>query len=360
MAVLLVDSFDWMDNNLTGVQADVALGRKVPSHDILAFTDGDTGPGIGGKGTAIGFAEATSQFVRWGLASVAAATDEIGIGIWFKATGTSGSWGTAGGALFGVFDSAGSIYHINVRISLEGFVQVYRSTSLITTTDISLTKNEWNWLAMKTVVNNSTGSYTVQLNGTTIATASGVDTNAGGNGDVGFIQLSCPVNGFDKGWCAGIIAWDDNTGSLTDFPALPISFATIFPVSDGDDEQWTTSSGTDSFALVDELVPHDDDTTYLEDTVSTNRTLFNFTTLSSNFTGVHGIQINTVARETDASDFTLINTFKQNSTLYPESSQAIAGQTYESLFNVLDQDPDTSTAWTVSGVNSLQAGIEVG
>jgi hypothetical protein len=198
------------------------------------------------------------------------------------------------------------------------------------------------------------------LNGTVIATDSGLSTSGGGTGSISFVQIQCPLNGIERGWYGGVIAWDDQGGSLSDFPTLPISFVTILADADGDDEEWTTSSGTDSYILINETAPRDDDSDYLESGTTGQRTLFTYDNVAAGFTDIHGIQINTVCRETDGTDYTLINTFKQNSILYPESSQAIAGQTYESLFNVLDQDPDTATAWTVSGINSLQAGIEVG
>lgn len=357
MGLLLVESFDWLGTGMTGTELETAFDRKCTAVELISGDDATTVAGIGGNGTALRTAE-TAHKLEWKLDPTPAATDEVGMGIWFRSVGI-----TAGFLnqfiLMGFVDSDKLRFHMNLRILDENKFAIFRSNTKVETLPLTIVRNQWYFVEMNTVVNNTTGSWEVRIDGVSIFSDTSIDTSDGGNGVISHVQIRGIDNGLLRTDFAGVIAWDNTGGDLTDFPG-PISFRTIHPDADGDDEAWTTSSGTDSFALVNETAPHDDDTDYLQDTVSTNRSLFTYDDLSTNYSGVIGVQINTVVRETDASDFTLINTFKQGGTLYPESSQAIAGQTYENLSNVLDLDPDTSVAWIITGINSLQAGIEVG
>ncbi len=360
MALLLVESFDWLDISLTGPQLDTHLGNRKGRGDSFDFTTGDdatTVAGIGGNGAALSFAE-TSHTIRLPLSKTTASTAEVGMGFWFRGLVPTG-W-LAETQWFGLVDSGGAQLHINARMHASGTISVYLGGTFIETiTDFIFEPNQWYWVEYKTVINDSTGSYEFRVDGTTIWTVTGVDTRNSGNGDFSALEIHGLLNGANRTQYAGCIAWDDDGGDLTDYPG-PTTFKSLHPDADGDDEAWTTSSGTDSFALVNETAPHDDDSDYIEDTVSTNRTLFTYDDLSTNYTAVHGLQINSVARETDASDFTLINALKSGGINYPEAAQAIAGTAFESLFNIRDTDPDTAVAWTIANLNALQAGVEVG
>jgi len=360
MALLLVESFDWLDIGLSGPQLDTHLGNRKGRGDNFNFTaadDATTVAGVGGNGAALSFAE-TSHVIRLPLPKTTTSTAEVGMGFWFRGLSTIG-WGTPV-SWFGLVDSLGDRFHINARMDSSGTISVYLGTTFIETiTDFIFETNQWYWVEYKTVINDSTGSYEFRVDGSTIWTVAGVDTRNAGNGDFSAIQIHGLLGGANRTQYAGCIAWDNDGGDLTNYPGQT-TFKSLHPDADGDDEAWTTSSGIDSFALVNETAPHDDDSDYIQDTVSTNRTLFTYDDLSTNYTAVHGIQINSVVRETDASDFTLINALKSGGINYPEAAQAIAGQTFESLFNVRDTDPDTAVAWTIANLNALQAGVEVG
>ncbi len=343
-----------MGTGMTGAQINIALGRQADGQQVLTGTDATTELGVGGNGTALTLRE-TSHFVRYRFAKNATAptaTDEVGFGahVWFETlAGTN--------ALIGLVDTDGSTLHMNI-VASAGELSVFRGGSKVLDTSFWLVLERWYYIELKQVVNDTTGSWTLRVDEVTIASDSGVDSRNGGNGIIGFLEISGITNNTQTKW-DNIYAYHDNGGDVVDFLGI-IHVGSLHPDADGDDEDWTTSSGTDSFALVNETAPHDDDTDYIESGTSTERTLFTYDNVLSGLTSFHGIHIQTVVRETDASDFTLINTFKQNATLYPESAEAIAGTSFENIDQALDTDPDTAVAWTESGINALQAGVEVG
>lgn len=359
MALLLLESFDWMDVGMSNANLITSLQRKGVTSYNLTTTNAEVVAGIGGQGSALRMKE-TDQHVRIPFPNghVSNATDEVGCGGWFKFSNANTNDNWAAQDVIGLVDSSGDRFQMNLRVA-NGILAVYRRTTFWAYCNVRLEHGQWYFLEIKTVINDTTGSYEVQVDGVSVLSETGIDTRDGGNGVFSDIQIGGFASGSNGADCAGLIVWDDQGGDLTDFPG-PCSLTAIHPDGDGDDEQWSTSSGTDSYLLVNETAPHDDDSDYIEDSTSTNRTLFTYGNVSTNFTGIIGIQINTVVRETDASDFTLINTVKSGGTLYPESAQAIAGQTYESLPNVLDLDPDTSAAWTVTNLNAVQVGVETG
>lgn len=343
-----------MDTGMTGPQIDTALGRQSDGQQVLTGTDATTELGVGGNGTALTLRE-TSHFVRYPFAknvTAPVATDEVGFGahVWIETF-------VGGLSLAGLVDTNGSTLHMNI-VSSAGELSVFRGGSKILDTNFWFVAERWYYIELKQVINDTTGSWTVRVDGVTIASDSSVDTRNGGNGIVGFLEISGVTNNTQTKW-DDIYVFHDNGGDVVDFLDT-IHVGSLHPDADGDDEVWSTSSGTDSFALVNENAPHDDDTDYIQSGTSAERTLFTYDNVLTGLTSFHGIHIQTVVRETDGTDFTLINTFKQGGNLFPESAEAIAGTSFENIDHVLDQDPDTTADWTESGINALQAGVEVG
>lgn len=77
---------------------------------------------------------------------------------------------------------------------------------------------------------------------------------------------------------------------------------------------------------------------------------------------IAGIQINTQARETDATTFTLITVIKSDDTVDPDAGQVIGSTNYKSLRRVSETDPDAApgTAWTAGTLSAAQFGVKVG
>lgn len=343
-----------MDTGMTGAQINTALGRQADGVEVLSETDATTELGVGRNGTALTLRE-IAHFVRYRFAkntTAPIATDEVGCGAHILLEDTNSNAG-----LIGLVDTDGSSLHLNIRI-LSGEFAIYRGNTQIRTLGFWPVPNTWYYIELKQVINDTTGSWTFRVDGVTIDSDSSVDTRNSGNGIAGFLQIEGVTNNtqtkFDN-----IYAYHNNGGDVVDFLGI-IHVGSLHPDADGDDEVWSTSSGTDSFALVNETAPHDDDTDYIQSGTTGQRTLFTYDDVLAGLTNFHGIHLQTVVRETDGTDFTLINTFKQGVTLYPESAEAIAGTSFENIDHVLDQDPDTAADWTASGINALQAGVEVG
>lgn len=252
-------------------------------------------------------------------------------------------------------DTAG----LNVRITLGGEVKVYRSSTLLgTASGIVLEADRWYFIEIKATISNTTGTVVVNINETQVLSLSSQDTQQGSTAEWRKFRLQgssvFPDNfSFDDWYIL------NTSGSQNNDFLGSIRIDGILPDGDSGTTDWTPDSGTTNYTQVDEN-PHDTDTSYVESSTSTDQDLYDYAAVPTTLASIHGIQINTVVRETDASDFTLKTLVYSGTTLSADTAQAIAGTSYEVLHRVVELDPDTSSAWTSSGINSAQFGIEVG
>lgn len=255
------------------------------------------------------------------------------------------------------FFETGSVAGIELRLRSSGAISVYRtSTWLASTVSGIIKENTWVYIEFKYTINNTTGSFTLKVNEEQVVTASSQDTQQSGTADIDAVRFQGSAIYPDNFWFDDIYICDDSGSVNNDFLGN-CRVDALWPNAAGDATDFTPSAGS-NYAAMDEN-PADEDTTYVESSTSTDQDLYNYTSMPTVGT-IHGVQINTRVRETDASDFTLKTLIKTGTTTSADSAQAIAGTSYEVLRRVAEQDPDTSSAWTESGLNGAQFGLEVG
>ena len=104
--------------------------------------------------------------------------------------------------------------------------------------------------------------------------------------------------------------------------------------------------------------PPDDDTTYVQDSTSGHKDLYAYGSVSGLST-IHGIQIATDARVTDAGSLSLKTLAKSAGVESDDAGQPVAASTYETYTRVMETDP-SGNAWTEATLNAAQFGVGVG
>lgn len=247
---------------------------------------------------------------------------------------------------------------LNLRLTVGGEIAVYRSGTLLgTSSGANLRPNKWSYIECKATIHNTTGSVIIKINETQVLSLTSQDTQQGGTAEWRKYQLE------GSGVFPDNFSFDDwyvlnTSGSQNNDFLGSTRIDGVLPNAAGDATQWTPSAGA-NYAAVDEN-PADDDTTYVGSSTSTDQDLYNYASVPATLNVIHGVQINTNVRETDVTDFTLKTLIKTGATTSADSAQAIAGTSYEVLHRIAELDPDTSAAWTSSGINGAQFGIEVG
>lgn len=235
-------------------------------------------------------------------------------------------------------------------------LQLYRGGTLVdTTVGLNLHQANWYYVEMKIKCNTSTGTYEVRVGGKTVLSATGVNTKAASNDyhDVaGFRPVAARAPRYDDFYiCDG--SGSVNNDFLGDCKIVRLD-------SDGDDTtNWGTSTpSANHYENIDETET-DDDTSYLEESTSTTLDLFDYEDVSGLGT-IHGVQLSTECRDTDANTFSIITPIESGGNQYDDSVQSIGTTNYVTKMRVAGTDPDTASLWTLGGINAAKFGIKVG
>lgn len=251
----------------------------------------------------------------------------------------------------------GSNFGVNIRIRPDGDFVIYRNTTILATAVGScIGANVWAFLELKVTTHNTLGTVEFRINGETVVNLTNQDTQTGSNAYVDTVGLfghnaSADQHDFDDFYVL------DTSGSVNNDFLGSRKVNTIFPTAEGDQIDWTPSTGSDNSALVDDN-PHNSDTDYVSSGTSGHQDIYQHGDLSGSG-DIDGLQAVAICRQTDATPFSIKLVAKSGSTVDTGSGVAIGGTTYVGRHRTLEENPDTTNPWTASEVNSAQFGIEV-
>ncbi len=248
----------------------------------------------------------------------------------------------------------GSTEHMRLRYNGDGTFTVTRAGTAVTgggpSANQGILNGTWVYIEMDvTIADSPGGSFELRINGSAILTGSGIDTRNGGTGvcNTWYLQHNngSGSSDFDDGYAAsGTTSFQDDLRVVTQLPN-----------SDGATLQWTPSSGSVHYAMVDENPPNGD-TDYNSDATSGNIDTLGFPALGV-AGDVRAVQTGIYARKDDAGVRNVTTVIRQGGTDYSGASKAMS-TSYAYYRDVWEDDPDTSATWTVSGVNSAEYGYE--
>lgn len=121
-------------------------------------------------------------------------------------------------------------------------------------------------------------------------------------------------------------------------------------------DMFRSNPATSAYQLVDDVDYADTDYVYSD--TDGHKSTFNMANMSHTPAVIDAVQVTIVARRTDPGDANLKMLLKSGATLITEGAEAVTAS-YATYRKIYSTDPNTSTAWTVSGVNAIEAGIEV-
>ena len=133
---------------------------------------------------------------------------------------------------------------------------------------------------------------------------------------------------------------------------------TLRPSAAGTNADFTATGAADNYACVDELT-NDYDTTYLSSSTTGHTDSYAFDNLTGTVTTIEGVAMNVCSRQASAGSVQY-----KAFALSGGTEGTYATKTYPTSFesphqyNVMPTDPDTSAAWTESGINAAEFGIE--
>lgn len=364
MAILWFDGFDdYATKNNT------ATGMQVGGWVIAGNTSGSTPTGLaqrqpdsGVNNRALLYSNPTSSFVQ----------DEVDLGSNYTALGggaiyyanvVSWDWYNAtlkGERILAWYDSA-RVYQCELVLDFHGRFHFCRGSTILASSpfgDYALFKQaqvhgiEWEIEFSQTV-----GEFRLWIDNVEIINATGLDNCDTANANCRYVRSSVS-NGLDSDWYTDDFYITDGArlgSSATSGNPVCIS---LHPDSDGGVNVWTASTGTDEFAMVDDLTS-DTDSTYNQTSTVGDESRHGCEALPSWVTDVLAVGAIAWLRKTDATARSARVLINSNSVESLGTTLTLATTYSGSRIPVLETDPDTAAAWTLAAVNALEVGYEV-
>lgn len=261
------------------------------------------------------------------------------------------------------FRNSGTIHVIlTIEQIPSGTVSIRRGsasgTILAQTTTGMFTANVYDYWELRAVIDDTVGSVELRKNGVAVATATGVDTRNGGGSPVINDLLLVGITNMSA-------YWDNIYGSSGGFLG-PVKVHTLYPTSDGSPDDWTPSSGSDAYAMLDEVPDgsdeanisflYDKDTTYIRSTASGDVSVVGYQDLTDPF-NVHGVHFTSYARSESGTP-TFRHGVLSGGTDLPHTDTTLASTFYTATDTLYRADPDTEGQWTVAAVDALETYVE--
>ena len=246
---------------------------------------------------------------------------------------------------------------LDLETNSSGKIYVKRSTTTLGASGDSGTEvnvfgdDAWHYVELKVVIDSSVGSWELRVDGVESASGSGVNTGT----PASLIEFG--LDYYDQ-YIDDIYICDGDGTANNDFIG-PAYVEGLLPTSDGNSSDWTPSSGTDNYALIDESPSDLDGTDNVSTTTQDAKDTYGYADLTSSPDLIRGVQVNTDARKLTVANQDLAHVARSGTTETTSTSIAVTDETdFATVSDVFEQGPDTSAAWTPTGVNAVEFGFE--
>lgn len=247
-----------------------------------------------------------------------------------------------------------------VRLTAAGDLEAYTATgSLLGTASGVFPANTWLWVEILVYIHGSSGVVIIFVSDTTtpVLNLTGVDTQNTANAYAQTVfttgDSTLKLDDTHYSWGSGVPVTGDALGDST--------VISDHAVTQGDFSDFTPDSGTNHVNRVRDATAGtlaDGDSTYLSDNAAGDEESMLFDDLPVDITDINFVQITAEIRKNDAASRTIkIGTRTGGTTTY-DSAQNVT-DTYQFLDFLQEEDPDTSSPWTRSGVNGTQGVVKL-
>lgn len=253
--------------------------------------------------------------------------------------------------LFSIYDD--STIQLDIYVNNDGSLSIRRGASTVLGTSAVglVSPGVWNYIEFKATINNS-GSYELRFNGTNILSDSGVDTQQSSNAYMnkfGFVAAGYTNRNIDDFYFL------DTSGSTNNDFLGDVRIETIRPTGAGNQTDFTPSTGS-NWENVDDTTPDDDSTyNYHAPQGLPGTDLFTMGDLTTISGSIFGIQPIIYTRKDDAGSADLYSVIRTGGTDYVGSGISL-GDSYIYHTDILEENPNTATAWTVTDINNIEGG----
>ena len=210
-----------------------------------------------------------------------------------------------------------------------------------------VTPGSYNYIEMKMVADSVAGQLEVRVNGVTVLLIAG-NVAVAGTKINGFTFGKLRLLDIGRDTYIDDLVLMDGTGTINNDFIGDVRCYTSFPDADTADAQWALSSGTDGFALIDEVPPNTGG--YIEAVNPGDVSEFEKTPIGIEITGASAVMLFALAAKTDAgvTDFRL---GVQVSAVVENSALLTPGTAFAYYSYVFERNPNGNIPWTKTSLN---------
>jgi len=235
----------------------------------------------------------------------------------------------------------------------SGHIQILRGGTTLETSTQTYTQGVWYYVELKATIDNSSGSYELRVGGETWFSDSGIDTQNTANAYTDQVRIGCSSS-FNAPYFDDLYILDTTGSANNDFLG-DVVVECIRPTGAGNQTDFTPSTGS-NWQNVDDTTPDDDSTyNYHAPQGLPGTDLFTMGDLATISGAVFGIQPVMYVRKDDAGSADIYSVIRTGGTDYAGSGISLP-DTYIFHRDLLEENPDTATAWTVADIDGIEGG----
>lgn len=342
---------------------------------MLEWCDGFDHYGLGAPGIALALNGAYATLVgdisnvnpRTGVASLVCEGNSVWRRV-FKASGTKfgvgGAFycpalpGVAGSTFLFNFQDNNAGSQVQIRLDTSGTISawqgVFAGALLGMSSGPVVPAKAYTHVEAAVFCATSGGSVEVRVNGVTVISATGVNTNPTGYGSLA--QVAGQTTFSDSGFqLDDLFAWNGDGVLNNDFLGDKKVY-TVVPNADTAQADWTPSSGSAGWAMISNIPPVDA-SNYIQAENAGELSVFGLGNLPGTVVSIAGVVIATRMWKTDAgSSHVTPGMLSESANADGDNHSITSAPTY--WHDVFEVDPATGALWTVAGFNAADYYID--
>jgi hypothetical protein len=343
MSILFMDNFSIYGTGLTGRQKMMAGIWAAATGNCILDDDPD---GVSG-GQVLRLSDSGSASMRKVFDQGQQTTVGCHVRVYFptiESTNTS----------FIGFPDQDAAGQVGVRMDASGYLHAYKGSTLLGSSDLPvIVADSWIHLEARLVVSNTVGEFELRINeDTVIGPLTNIDTQDTANTEVSGILLANGSN--NTVYFRDLICWSGDGAQNNDFLG-DHSVVSLAPTGDTV-LNWTPSTGSTGYDLIDETTPLDTDYVYADD-APPGASEFELADLDPDVVVVAGLQTVVRALKTDSGAANLQVSLNSDGNSDAGADRPIStSATY--YLDVSELDPATSAPWTPAAVDDATVSID--
>lgn len=257
-----------------------------------------------------------------------------------------------------IFRDAANVANVSVVVQSTGVIEVFRGlggfggVSLGATTE-QLTANAFHHVEVWVTLSNTVGRVDVYIDNINRLSLTNQDTVATANVECSQIAI-WKTSGYANTYYVDDVFCADSAGTYNNDQVSDCRVGMLLPNADTAEADWAKSTGTDGYALIDNVPPND--AQYISAAAATDLSRFEMGTVDAAATSIKAVALYSRAWKSDAGDGQIQAGIRSVATVASGTDRPVTTvATYYS--DIFETDPNTSTPFTPVTLEAAQPQI---